>query len=261
MKSIKVIITKISPPLDTQLVELLMNEFIEMERRFVLQDWEPATLDGGQFSEILSRIIYHVDSGNLNKIKSVDSCLSYIEDEKNSNSHNFPQRRTSLHMCKVLRTIYKFRSQRGAVHIDPEYSANEIDSSMLISNVRWLMAEILRIFWTADRKEVANTIKEIVHYNVPAVLSVDNKYFVLRTDCTAEEEILLLLHKVGDSGLSRNQIGDSVPLPASTISEAISRLTSKKKREVLLKENNTYVLTPNGSRRIYKELSSKLQLN
>lgn len=57
------IVTQISPPLDQQLAELLIEEFTSLERRCFLGDWEPATLDGGQFAEIASRIIYHIDSG------------------------------------------------------------------------------------------------------------------------------------------------------------------------------------------------------
>lgn len=255
------LISKLSPPLNRILIKLLIQEFIEMERRFILQDWEPATLDGGQFSEILARIIYHVDSGIINQRKGFNSCLQYIEDQANSNLHNFPKRRTAIHMCKVLRTVYKFRSQRGAVHIDPDYTANEIDSTMLIANVRWLMAETLRVFWTGDKKVVATSIQEIVQYNVPAVLSIDNRDLVLRTDCSVEEEILLVLHNRGNEGLNRNEIGCAIPKAASTISNALTRLAGATQRAILLRENGNYILTPNGSRRIYEELAPKLTLS
>jgi len=60
------LVAQLSPPLDPTLTELLVKEFISLERRYIQRDWEPAQLDGGQFCEVLGRIIYHQDSGNLN---------------------------------------------------------------------------------------------------------------------------------------------------------------------------------------------------
>jgi hypothetical protein len=250
----------LSPPLDTALVTALTAEFLDVERRFVLRDWEPTTLNGGQFAEIVSRLIYHIDSGNLNRTKSLDSCLSYIEDPTNNNNHGFPGRRGSLHLCEVLRTVYKLRSQRGAVHIDPEYSANELDSIFVVAAVRWLMSEILRIFWSGSSSDVASVIREIVRFDVPAVLAVDGRYIVLRTDCTVEEEILILLQNAGEQGINRNDIGKMIPKSAAAITQALKLLCSSSRREALRRENGTFILSPNGQKRIREELAEKLVL-
>jgi hypothetical protein len=255
------IVVQVCPPLDNELVGGLIDEFISQERRYVLGDWEPATLDGGQFAEIASRIVYHVDSGNLSRRKSVDSCLKYVEDENNSNSYTFPQRRTALHLSKVIRTIYKFRSQRGAVHIDPDYTANELDAALVISNVRWVMAELLRVFWNGDRIEVGRIIKEIVRFDVPAVLSRDDRKLVLRTDCSVAEEIIILLHNAGASGMNREELGRSIPRRAPTISNALRRLGPTERREVVRKTAGQFILTPLGMKRVREELSAKLGLS
>lgn len=251
---------QVCPPLDNQLVGGLVDEFISQERRYVLGDWEPATLDGGQFAEIASRIIYHVDSMNLNRRKSLNKCLKYVEDETCSNSHSFPQRRTALHLCKVIRTIYKFRSQRGAIHIDPEYTANELDSTLVISNVRWVMAELLRVFWSGDKTEVGRLIKEILRFDVPAVLSMDDRQLVVRTDCTVEEEIIILLFNRGETGMSRQELGRSIPRPAPTVTQSLGRLISPAQREVVKKCDGQFILTPLGAKRVREELSGKLTL-
>jgi hypothetical protein len=254
------VLLKISPPIERSLAESLLSEFTDIERRYVLCDWEPATLNGGQFAEVAARIIYHIDSGNLNKRKSVDSCLKYIEDEKNNNSHSFPGRRASLHLARTIRTVYKFRSQRGAVHIDPDYSANELDSTLVIALCRWIISEVLRIFWGGSPSDIANIIREIVRYEVPAILVNDNSYLVLHTDCSVEEEVLLLLHNAGDSGLSRSEIGKSIPKSAPSVTRAIKSLTSPSSRQIIRRTDESYGLTPNGSRRIFNELASKLML-
>src|SRR5665213_1418312 len=81
------LVIELSPPLDRCLAEALVDEFISLERRFIQRDWEPAQLDGGQFCEILARIIYHQDSNNLSPAKQFDDCAKYVEDEKKQNVH------------------------------------------------------------------------------------------------------------------------------------------------------------------------------
>ena len=255
------LVAQISPPLNRSLAIALLTEFVDLERRFVLGDWEPATLNGGQFAEVSSRIIYHLDSGTLNLKKGLDPCLAYVEDDRNSNSHSFPNRRSALHICKALRLIYKFRSQRGAIHIDPDYTANELDSTLVLSLSRWVMSEVLRTFWSGNPPEIAKTIRAIVRYPVPSVFEIDGRSFVLRTDCTVEEEILLLLHNAGEAGLSRSEIGKTAMKSASAVTKTLRSLCSSNRRQVMKRKSGEYLLTPNGVKRLHKEISEKLLLS
>jgi len=202
----------------------------------------------------------NLDANNLNRRKGVDDCLGYVEDEKNSNQHSFPHRRTALHLCRALRTIYKFRSQRGAVHIDPDYTANEMDSTLIMSLARWAMSELLRVFWTGPKVAVALVVREIVRFEVPAILVIDSKPLVLRTDCTVEQEILLLLHNAGERGMTRTLIGQSVPKSAPQVTNALQKLASPSAREAVKRADGSYILTPNGVKRVLEELGDKLSL-
>jgi len=253
------LVQKVSPPLDGELVALLFSEFVDMERNFVLGNWGPTTLDGGQFCEIAAQIIYHIDSGNLNRRKALDSCMKYVEDGDNTNTHFFPDKQASRHLCRAIRTVYKFRSQRGAIHIDPEYTANEMDSTLVVGLSRWIISEILRIFCSEDRNEIAEAIREITCYKVPSVLVMDGNHLVLRTDCTVAEEILLLLHNVGGAGMTRQMIGKSVPKALAAVSKAIKKLEIA--REIFHKTNGHYVLTPKGAKFVSEKLSEKLTLS
>ena len=259
--NVNLLVAQVVPPLDRSLATALLTEFVDLERRFVLGDWEPATLNGGQFAEVASRIIYHIDSGTLNPRKDLDSCLGYVEDVKNSNKHLFRDLRSARHLCKALRLIYKFRSQRGAIHIDPVYTANELDSTLVLSLSRWVMSDLLRVFWSGNPSEVANTIRAIVRYPVPSVFEIDGRSFVLRTDCTVEEELLLLLHNAGEAGLSRAEIGKSAMKSASAVTKTLRSLCSSDRRQVVKRKSGEYLLTPNGVKRLHEEISEKLLLS
>src|SRR5205823_9268028 len=147
------LLSQLAPPLDSQLAQQLLDEFISQERRFIQRDWEPSQLDAGQFCEVMSRILYHMDSGSINAGKDGDECLKYIE---NPNAqHLFPQRHTMVNMAKVTRAVYKLRSTRGAIHISPTYKANHMDSKLVLEGVRWLFSETLRVWWSSDKEQVA----------------------------------------------------------------------------------------------------------
>jgi hypothetical protein len=252
------LVSQISPPLDHFLATQLVDEFVSMERRFIQRDWEPTELDGGQFCEILARILYHMDSGNLNRTRDFSDCLTYIENDVNQ--HAIMPRQDALHIVRVLRTGYKFRSQRGAVHISPTYSPNHMDSKFLIESVRWGMNETLRIFWQGDREAVAKAIRELLQFDVPCIGKFEDILLVQRTDLSAEEEILVLLHYAGESGFSRTELGRHSKALPSTITRVVQKLESPDYRQIVLLSSGTYRLTDLGSKRIREELASKLLL-
>lgn len=231
------LVQAIAPPLDRFLASQLLDEFISLERRFIQRDWEPAELDGGQFCEVLARIIYHQDSGNLNLSKPYEDCIKYIENEQVP--HAVQPRRDALHIIAAIKVAYKFRSQRGGVHITPTYQANQMDAKFIIEVVRWLMNETLRVFWQGDRERVAKAIREILQFDVPCVGKYEDQLMVQRTDLSVDQEILVLLHFAGEAGFTRNDLGKWVRFAAPRITEALQRLTSPTVRQVILLVSGT----------------------
>lgn len=254
------LIGQLAPPLDSLLVRQLLDEFISLERRFVLRDWEPAELDAGQFAEILARIVYHADSALVNRTKGFDDCMRFVEDPTNSHAHNISPRQYALHLARVLRTIYGFRSQRGAVHISPTYTANHMDAKLMIEGTRWALNETVRIFLQSDRERVARTIREILQFDVPCVGKFENIIMVQRTDLSAEEEILVLLHYAGDEGFNRTEVGRYAKLAAGTVTSTLQKLSSAAIRQVIAVEKSRYRLTDLGAKRLREELAEKLLL-
>jgi hypothetical protein len=246
---------KLSPPLDKTLVHILLEEFVAIEKRFILRDWKPAQLDGGQFAEVLARIIYHQDSGTLNLSKGFDDCITYIEN--NNASHIISPRHHAIHIGRVLRTIYKFRSQRGAIHISPHYTANRMDAKLMLECVRWAMLETLRLYLQVTHDEAAKIIEELLQFDVPCVGTFGDQLLVQRTDLTAEEEILILLHYAGRAGFTRKELGKYAQCSAPSVSKALAKLISPSQRVVTLVDSR-YCLTDLGSKRVREQLRLEL---
>ena len=252
------LIAELSPPMDSVLCSMLVDEFVSAERRFIQRDWEPAELDGGQFCEIAARIYYHLDSGVLSPSKGHDDCVRYIENDQVS--HLIAPRHNALHVCRVLRTVYKFRSQRGAVHISPTYGPNHMDSKLIIECVRWIMNETLRLFWKGNREVVAKAIRELLQFDVPCIGVFQEVILVQRTDLKPEEEILILLHFSGEDGFSRRDIGRVAQISSASVTRSLQKLISPRFRQIVLIAGEKYRLTDLGSKRVRDELADKLTL-
>jgi hypothetical protein len=179
----------LSKTIDPQFAEQLVDQFVAGEEAFLLKKWKYSELDGGRFTEVAARIIYSVDSSNLSRAKSVDDCLKYIDNEQVP--HAFPERQGAIHLAKVLRAIYKLRSQRGAVHVSPAYTANEIDSRMILESVRWVLADLLRVFVMTDREMVAGIVRDLARFPQPLIRNIGDEPLLQSVTFTTEEEILV----------------------------------------------------------------------
>lgn len=239
------------------LAEQLVDEFVSIRRRYILRDWEPAELDGGQFSEIAGRILHHLDSGNLDRGRDFADCQRDIQNDAVSHSLD---RADAKMLFSVLQVVHRFRSKRGAVHISPRYKANQMDARYMVEAVRWSMLELVRIFWTADHEAAASAIRELLQFDVPVIGRFENVILVQRTDLRAEDEVLVLLHFAGEVGFTRRELGSFCKLSAPSVTRALDSLTSPQRREVVLMDNGRYRLTDLGQKRVRENLAEKLLL-
>jgi hypothetical protein len=252
----RALIERIAPPLDPSLAEALVDEFVSAERRFVQRDWEPAELDGGQFCEVLARALYSWDSGNVNAARPLDECVKYLRNDQVS--HAIQPRKTALHLAKVIETVYKFRNDRGVAHVSPTYKANHMDAKFVMEAIRWCMTETLRVFWQGDPEKAAKAIRELLQFDVPCIGVFAEVIVVQRTDLTAEEEVLVLLHYAGEIGFTRQELDRHAQVSARSVGRALDTLTSPARRAVVLLGSGRFRLTDIGSRYIREQLPDKL---
>ena len=249
------LVSKLAPPLDTFLATQLVDEFVKLERRYILRDWEPAELDGGHFSEILARILYHLDSANLDLGRDFGECSKYIHNDQVT--HRIARDDAKM-LFMALTVVHKFRSKRGVGHVSPTYTANHMDARYMMEAVRWAMMETLRVFWTGDREAAAKAVRELLRFDVPCVGKFENVLLVQRTDLHPEDEILVLLHYAGEQGFTRRELGQYAMCAPPAVTKAIDALTSAKRRAVIEIAGGRFVITDLGNKRLREELAEKL---
>jgi|ERR1700730_17759407 DNA-binding MarR family transcriptional regulator len=134
-----------------------------------------------------------------------------------------------------------------------------MDARLIMENVRWAFTETLRIFWKGtDREQVAKAIRELLQFDVPCIGKFEDVIMVQRTDLSAEEEVLVLLHYAGEQGFTRTELGKYAMVSPASVTTALKKLVSPEVRQVKQLPNDRYRLTDLGSKRIREQMPDKL---
>ena len=249
------LVTELSTAVDATFAQAVVESYVEMQQRFLAGDWKPAELDGGRLCEAVSRALYQLDSGVITHNELPGTLCDWLEDFNKKRSHNLAEG-DRRHFCKAIRLVYKFRSDRGPVHISPVYTANYMDSMLILHVGKWMFAEFLRLAWTADKQVIADTIAQIVQLQHTLIHELDGKPLVLASGIPAADEILLLLNHAASNRLSRASIRQYASLQkAPTLNAAITKLIAN--REVRQEDNGELALTPRGQHRVMNEVIPK----
>ena len=244
--------------IDQSFANLIVDSYINMQKRYCSGDWGPAELNGGQFCETVARSIYQLDTGKVEQGLLPGAIIDRLLDRiKPPPIHSLGYKDRD-HFCRVLSTSYKFRSDRGVAHVSPTYTANLLDATLIVASVKWMFAEFLRLAWKKDRNELVALIETIVEIEHPLIHELDGIPLVLTDKLSVPEEILVLLRHSSSGRLTRDELKQSIDANLSAISTAISRLCTSKQTRI--SDRNEIVITPLGEKRVRENIIPKLSL-
>ena len=248
---------ELAKAIDPALADAVVTSYIEMQQRFLAGDWQPTELDGGRLCEAVARACYQLDSGTVTHSQLPKELCDKIEDEQNLRQHNLDIK-DRRHITRAIGLVYKFRSDRGSVHISPKYTADFMDSMLLVHAGKWILAEFLRITWTQDKELIAETIAQIVQLEYSLVHELDGIPLVLDERVSAPEEILLLLNHAEGHKLSRyDLIMQAKNSNEKSLTVALSRLS--KANEIRNTSTvGSVALTPKGQKRVIEKIIPSL---
>jgi hypothetical protein len=256
--SSKQLIAELGKIIDPAFASAIVENYVEMEQRFFAGDWQPAELDGGRLCEAISRALYQLDSGYAMHTELPGRLCDWLEDFNNNRMHNLAES-DRRHFCKAIRLVYKFRSDRGAVHISTEYTANQMDSVLMLHVGKWMFTEFLRLAWNKDRKVIAETIADVIQLEHPVIHEVDGTPLVLDHNVSAPEEVLMLLSHANGHRLQKDELTRQAKNnTASSVGVAISRLTKTNEIRATATPGEL-AITPKGQKRVIEKIIPKLK--
>lgn len=249
------LIQELSQVVDPALARAAVESYVEMQQRFIAGDWQPAELDGGRLCEAVSRAVYQLDNGTVTHSQLPAEIKKKLLDEDNVvRPHNLSPK-DRQHIARAIDLVYKFRSDRGAVHISPTYTANYMDSMLVLHAGKWILAEFLRLAWKKDLETVAAVIAQLVQLEHSLIHELDGKPMVLATGISAPEEILLLLFHAPENRLTRAELREHARQRPQNVNVAVSRLI--KEKVIRPTEDGEVALTPLGQKRVTEQVLPK----
>lgn len=188
------------------LVDELLEAYKEAKRRFHLGDHRPNAVEGGRFSEAVFRILQHETTGTYTAIgktlPKVDTLLTTFANVPPSVAGDSIR----IHIPRTLRLVYDVRNKRDAAHLGDGIDPNLQDATLVVANIDWVMAELVRLFHKVSADEAQAIIDHLVTREVPAVQEIVGQPVIL-TDLRPRDQSLLMLYRVGtDAGATLDEL-------------------------------------------------------
>jgi hypothetical protein len=169
----------ISQGVPKELAGEVLEAYREAKRRFFLGDHRPQEVEGGRFSEAVFRVLEHACTSKFTKLgKSlprVDKLLTQFE-----NTAGQPDA-IRLHIPRTLKLIYDIRNKRDAAHLGDGIDPNLQDATLVIGNMDWVLAELVRLYHGVSADQAQKIIEDLIEKDVPAIQEIDGHPTILRT--------------------------------------------------------------------------------
>lgn len=185
-----------------ELVDDVLESFAEAKRRYYRDDLRPNAVEGGRFSEAVFRVLQWATTGQYTPIgktlPSVDKLLNTLANAQGNDS-------VRLHIPRTLRLIYDVRNKRDAAHLADGIDPNMQDATLVVRNMEWVLAELVRLYHNVTANEAQRIIVDLVSKDVP-VIQEFNGFPKLLKDLKASDHVLVLLYRSGSEGLTFQEL-------------------------------------------------------
>jgi hypothetical protein len=224
----------------TELANGVLEAFVEAKRRFYLGDLRPSEIEGGRFSEVVFRILQWSTTGSYTSIgktlPTVPKLICTLENAQGPDS-------VRLHIPRTLRLIYDIRNKRDVAHLADGIDPNQQDATLVVRNMEWVLAELVRLFRNASPAEAHGIIADLVSKEVPLIQVFDGFPRILKS-LNASDHFLVLLYWRGTDGATYEELHSwARPTMRANIRRTLGSLDSK---DLLHLKGDRYLLTHLG---------------
>lgn len=187
----------------THMVDELVEAFAEAKRRFYRDDLRPTEIEGARFSEAAFRVLewattrtYTPLGKDLPKVPTLMGRLEQATTAPDS---------VRFHMPRALRLIYDVRNKRDVAHLADGIDPNQQDATMVVRNMEWVLAELVRLYHNVSAKVAHGIIVDLVSKDVPLIQEFDGFPRVLK-QLRASDHFLVLLYWRGTEGAAYDEL-------------------------------------------------------
>lgn len=193
----------ITAGIPAELVHELLGAFAEAKRRFYRDDLRPSEIEGARFSEAVFRILEWATTTTYTPLgkdlPKVPTLLGRLEQATAAPDS------VRFHIPRTLRLIYDVRNKRDVAHLADGIDPNQQDATMVVRNMEWVLAELVRLYHSVSAREAHAIIVELVSKDVPLIQEFDGFPRVLK-QLKASDHFLVLLYWRGSAGATDDEL-------------------------------------------------------
>ncbi len=190
---------QVFPP---ELVDELLDCYVELRRNYYLGKYRPSELEGGRFSEVVVRLLQHQTTGRFTplgiRLPDFEAEVGRLRSLQTGQHHDSIR----LHIPRSLQLILDVRNRRDVGHVSGDIDPNLPDATLVMTTANWVLTELLRLFYTSTLEEAQELVNEIVERRIPLVWEREGQLKVLNPKLSLRERTLALLYTRGPEGAS-----------------------------------------------------------
>jgi hypothetical protein len=143
--------------------------------------------------------------------------------------------------------IYDVRNKLDTAHLTDGIDPNMQDATLVVHNMEWILAELVRIYHTVTADEAHALIRDLVSKEVPMIQVFDG-FPRLLDDLPASDHCLVLLYWRGSEGAPLADLSKWVkPKMRANLRRTLSALDAK---NLVHCSDGTYFLTFKGEKSV-----------
>lgn len=188
------IVAKLSQDVPRELLERLLDEYIDLKRQFALGRYRPQELHGGRFAETFLRILEHLNDPTQPYTpigQQLDRQRTVNRVRNNGALH--PSLRVFI--LSSLGILLDVRNRRDVAHIGGDVNPNYADSRLVCQLADWSLAEFIRLYYHCPIGEAQSIVDRINQVRIPIVAEVEGFVRIQDISLGAADRTLVALYQ------------------------------------------------------------------
>jgi hypothetical protein len=226
----------------SQISTKLIEEYLEIKKRFAMNDWGPGQLKGGRFAEAVLRAYQHLLGDAVTPFGTDIVATEKTRIMNRVQSAGTIDEHVRQKTVPLVRLLLDFRNNRDVAHLGG-FDANGMDTMFVMTGATWILCEFIRVYSGYAMSRAHEIVDGISVKEYPVIIERNGELFIARHDLDAKQEVLVWLMRNASAPGSalETKVGDSNK----------SRVRSKLKEMVAdkligLAANGDYFIMPRG---------------
>jgi hypothetical protein len=220
----------------------LIEEYLEIKKRFAMNDWGPGQLKGGRFAEVVLRAYQHLLGDSVTPFSDDIAAAEKTRIMNRVTTDGAIDEHVRQKTVPLVRLLLDFRNNRDVAHLGG-FDANGMDTMFVMTGATWILCEFIRVYGGYTMSDAQEIVDGLAVKEYPVIIERDGELFIARHDLDSKQEVLVWLTRNASASSSalETKIGDT---NKSRVRRRLKEMVDDKL--IGLAANGDYFIMPRG---------------